>query len=240
MTKQFGTPGPRAIYPEMCDSPSLGRCSILANALFPRLVALADDQGRLAGDAYSLLVAALGRHMREVRVDQVEDALHELELAEVVKRYTVRGQPYLQLLSWWRWQSGQRRAYPSRWPAPSGWHDLVYGCAARRELEHFEDALSASPRRNAAIRGIPQQSAADRSNPPPRARPPARPPARARAVPGHADTVPSAGPPAHEASGGPRGGLRVSAQAVLDNPDASDEAKAGARALLAMQEEVHP
>jgi hypothetical protein len=125
MTKQFGTPGPRAIYPEMCDSPSLGRCSILANALFPRLVALADDQGRLAGDAYSLLVAALGRHMREVRVDQVEDALHELELAEVLTRYTVKGEQYLQLLSWWRWQNGQRRAYPSRWPAPSGWRDLV-------------------------------------------------------------------------------------------------------------------
>jgi hypothetical protein len=205
VTKQFGTPGPRAIYPEMCDSPSLGRCSILANALFPRLVAMADDQGRLAGDAYSVLVACLGRHMRDVRVDQVEDALGELEHVEVLERYTVKGEAYLQLLGWWRWQNGQRRAYPSRWPSPKGWQDLIYGCAAEPELERFEDAVKATPRRNAAIRGIPPQPAAKRSNPQPRARPAARARTRAHAVPGHADTVPPAGAPAPEGAGA-RGG----------------------------------
>lgn len=213
MTKQFGTPGPRAIYPEMCDSPSLGRCSILANALFPRLVAQADDQGRLAGDSYALLVACLGRHMREVRVDQVDDALQELEQAEVVERYTVKGQAYLQLVSWWRWQSGQRRAYPSRWPAPRGWHDLVYGCAAAPGIERFENALAASPKRNAAIRGIPPQSAADRGNAPPRARPAARAPRAGGAVP-LPDAMPS-GAPAREGSGGPRGGPPESVGAAL-------------------------
>lgn len=205
MTKQFATPGPRAIYPEMCDSPSLGRCSILANALFPRLVAMADDQGRLAGDAYSVLVACLGRHMRDVRVDQVEDALAELEQAEVLERYSVKGEAYVQLLGWWRWQNSQRRAYPSRWPAPKGWQDLVYGCAAEPELARFEDAVKASSRRNAAIRGIPPQSAANRGNPPPRARPAARAPARAHAVPDRADAVPHAGTPAPEGAGA-RGG----------------------------------
>lgn len=232
MTKQFGTPGPRAIYPELCDSPSLGRCSLLANALFPRMIAQADDQGRLAGDAYALLVACMGRHMREVRVDQVEDALQELEHSEVIQRYSVRGQPYVQLLSWWRWQSGQRRAYPSRWPSPKGWTDIVYGCAAGRQFDKFEDALAATPRRNAAIRGIPLQSAADRGNPPPRARPPARPPRAGGAVPDRADTVPSAGAPAREGHEASRGGLRDSAQAVLDNPDSSPEARAGAQAML--------
>jgi hypothetical protein len=208
MTKQFGTPGPRAIYPEMCDSPSLGRCSILANALFPRLVAKADDQGRLAGDAYGLLVQCMGRHMRDVRVDQLEDALAELEGAGVLARYAAEGAQYVQLLSWWRWQTGQRRAYPSRWPAPPGWRDLVYGCAAAPGLDRFEDALAASPRRNAAIRGNPPQPAAVRGNPPLARRAPMRAPVRAPdaggAVPRHADTGPSAGAP--EGPGGPRGG----------------------------------
>ena len=104
--------------------------------------------------------------MRDVRVDQVEDALAELEAADILQRYSVRGEPYLQLLGWWRWQNGQRRAYPSRWPMPKGWHDLVYGCAAEPELDRFEEAVAATPKRNAAIRGIPQQSAAKRSNPP--------------------------------------------------------------------------
>lgn len=201
MTKQFGTPGPRAIHPELCDSPSLARCSLLANALFPRLVAQADDQGRFAGDAYAVLVLCMGRLMRLVGVDEVEAALEELASVEAIIRYTdASGSPLLQLTTWWRWQNGQRRAYPSRWAAPPGWSDLVYGCAAApADVTRFEEALSRSPRRNAAVRGIPQQSAATSGNPPP-TRAPMRAPMRAgaqapvpaRAVPSTVpDTVPS-------------------------------------------------
>jgi hypothetical protein len=33
-----------------------------------------------------------------------------------------------QFVTWWKRQSGQRRAYPSRWPAPPGWdQDRTYG-----------------------------------------------------------------------------------------------------------------
>lgn len=176
---------------------------------------MADDQGRLAGDAQAVLVQCLGRHMRDIRVDQIEDALAELEAAEVLQRYSSQREPYLQLLGWWRWQNSQRRAYPSRWPPPKGWHDLVYGCAAAPELQYFEDALNASPRRNAAIRGNPLQSAAKRGNPlqsaATRAAARAAPRAGAcRAVPGHADKVARA----PEASG-PRGGAPQRAGEVL-------------------------
>lgn len=221
MTKQFGTPGPRAIYPEMCDSPSLGRCGILALALFPRLVAMADDQGRLTGDAYGVLVACLGRHMREVRVDQVEDALQELEMAQAIERYVVRQVPYLQLVSWWHWQSGQRRAYPSRWPAPRGWTDVVYGCAAGRPYGEFAEAAGASSPRNRAVRGIPLQSAADRgetrqsaaSREAP-ARGPTRGPARGACRAGAgANTVPR--PARDGAMEAPRGGPMESAGDVV-------------------------
>lgn len=233
MTKQFGTPGPRAIYPEMCDSPSLGRCSVLANALFPRMIAQADDQGRLAGDAYDLLISCMGRLLRLVTVDELEAALVELEQAEVVLRYQVRGEPYVQLLQWWRWQQSQRRAYPSRWPAPPGWKDLTYG-HSKADPETFELAVSQGSPRNAAIRGVLPRSASSRVGP--HAGPRTGPRARAmpdRAVPDHA--VPSGATHPPGANGAPAGGFVERAQEVLADPNATEEAKAGARAMLELR-----
>src|ERR1700741_2755715 len=92
MTKQFSPPGPRAIHPEMCDSPSLGRCGLRANALFPRLIAKADDQGRLVGDAYSLLVNCMGRLLRLVAASDLDEAVVELAEAGVLQRYEREGQ----------------------------------------------------------------------------------------------------------------------------------------------------
>lgn len=216
MTKQWGTPGPRAIHPEMCDSPSLGACGLLANALFPRLIAQADDQGRLAGEAHAILVQCMGRHLRTISVDQIDEALQQLEEAEIIERYTAGRAEYVQIVAWWRWQSGQRRAYPSRWPAPKGWTDLVYGCSMAPEGQDSADiaARNSSPR-NAALRGSPLQRAADRSNPRPRAQAPTHAPsagtAGASTVP---DTVPSRGPRA-AANGAARGGPTKSAGEVM-------------------------
>jgi hypothetical protein len=201
MVKQFGTPGPRAIYPELCDSPSLGRCSVLANALFPRLIAQADDQGRLAGDTAGLLITCMGRLLRLVSVDELEAALVELEAADVLVRYERGGELYVQLLQWWRWQSSQRRAYPSRWPAPPGWQDLVYG-STKAEPETFEQAVSQGSPRNAAIRGNPRRIAASRVGP--RTGPRTGPGARAmpdRAVPDHAVPSGASTPPGTATAG---------------------------------------
>lgn len=230
MVKQYGTPGPRAIYPEMCDSPSLGRCGVLANALFPRLIAQADDQGRLAGDAHDVALTCLPKMLRAITISDVEDALVQLEAAAMLQRYEVRGERYVQLVQWWRWQASQRRAYPSRWPAPKGWQDLVYG-SSKADPETFEQAVSDSSPRNAAIRGISPRVAASRAGPHagPRTGP------RARAMPGPA--VPLPVPPARAAgaNGAAAGGLRESAQAILDDPATSAEAKAGAQAVLDMR-----
>lgn len=207
MTKQFGTPGPRAIHPEMCDSPSLGRCGLLANLLLPRLVAQADDQGRLQGSAQAVLVSCMPRLLSWVTVDGVEEALRELEGEGMLQRYPSRGEVLLQLSSWWTWQNSMRRAYPSRWPAPPGWRDLVYGNAVGGAAT-FEEVVAASPRRNAAIRGVLPQSAAIRGT---RVGPRAGPDAGAcvgargrrvpnRAVPKEEDVAPA---PAGAARGGP-------------------------------------
>lgn len=127
MPKEYGTPGPRAIYPEICDSRSLGRCGLVANALWPRLIAKADDQGRLSGDAGDVLSECFPKMLGKVTLRQVKSALDELSKAGQVQLYEVAGEPYIQVLTWWSWQASQRRAYPSRHPAPDGWSDYVYG-----------------------------------------------------------------------------------------------------------------
>jgi hypothetical protein len=197
MTKQYGTPGPRAIYPEMCTSPSLGRCGLLANALFPRLVAMADDQGRLAGGANVVLLQCLPRLLELVRPSQVDEALEQLTSAGMLLRYAVHGEPLLQIIGWWRWQQSQRRAYPSRWGPPRGWQDLVYGLGG--DPQTVKEAAAATSPRNAAIRGTSLQVATPRAS--------AGASARARAMPSRAVPDPTV-PPAPEppARGGARGG----------------------------------
>jgi hypothetical protein len=148
MPKEYSTPGPRAIYPELCDSRSLAKCGIVANALWPRLVAQADDQGRLAGNAVDVLGLCFPKMLDRVTVRHVRIALDEIEAAEMIARYEVAGEPYIQLLTWWDWQASMRRAYPSRHPAPEGWTDAVYG---------FED----HPPTYRAVRGLPARRRAD-------------------------------------------------------------------------------
>jgi len=61
----------------------------------------------------------------------------------------------VQLQNWWRWQQGMRRAYPSRWPAPEGWTDAIYGHGADSQAS-YKTWISAAPRgtapHNAAFR----------------------------------------------------------------------------------------
>lgn len=127
MAKEFATPGPRAIYPEMCDSRSLAKCGIVANALWPRMIVQADDQGRLAGDATDVLGLCFSKMLDRVTIRQVRTALEELEAAGQIIRYHVDSEPYIQISTWWSWQGSMRRAYPSRHPAPADWDDFVYG-----------------------------------------------------------------------------------------------------------------
>lgn len=143
--KQYGTPGPRSIYPEMCDSRSLARCSVLANALWPRLIVRADDQGRMAGDPADVLGECFPKMLSRVKLTALRDALDELEQAGMIRRYEVGGETYLQIVQWWSWQAYGRRAYPSRLPAPEGWTDVVYGLPG--EPRTYREAVGLDPRK---------------------------------------------------------------------------------------------
>ena len=127
--KEFGTKGPRSIYPEICDSASLGRCSVLTNALWPRIIVSCDDQGRMAGSAADVLGECFPKMLAKVTIKAVEQCLGELAQVRAIILYKVNGEEYIQVRSWWAWQQYARRAYPSRMPAPEGWSDYVYGRA---------------------------------------------------------------------------------------------------------------
>lgn len=172
MPKEYGTPGPRAIYPDMCTSRSIASCSLAAQLLFDRLLVQCDDQGRIEGDALvikSLCVPlvdviparAIGRGAR--RMPGIDDLLAELESEDLVYRYQNGRSTLIQLVTWWRWQQGMRRAYPSRWPGPDDWTDAVYGLAANMAPSYkvwVSAALRGSAPHNAAWRGMAPQSAA--------------------------------------------------------------------------------
>jgi hypothetical protein len=120
--KQFGTPGPRTMKPEVATDPALARCSLGAQLLFDRLIVNADDQGRQIGDPIVVKASCLPR-VAEASLPRVKRWLAELAEGELIIRYAADGEPLLQLTGWWRHQDNQRRIFPSRWPAPEEWTD---------------------------------------------------------------------------------------------------------------------
>jgi hypothetical protein len=122
-TRYYAT-RPRRVPPEFCSDELLEACSLLATLLLYRLISQADDQGRLPG--HPKYVKAICFGMRpEITERKVAAALDDLVRAGFVLRYDLRNRVFLQIDRWFdlqgRW--GQRRTYPSRYPAPPGWTD---------------------------------------------------------------------------------------------------------------------
>lgn len=116
----------RAVYPSAATSLSLARCSIGAQLLFTRLIAAADDQGRLQGDP--MLVKSLCLPLVDrATIKTVDVWLGELAAQHMILRYEANGQPLIQLVNWWPHQGWLRHLRPSRWPAPEGFEDKTKG-----------------------------------------------------------------------------------------------------------------
>ena len=116
----------RAIYGSAATSLSLARCCPEAQLLFDRLVALADDQGRLQGGP--LLVKAQCMPLIDrATVKAVDRWLGELSDNGMIHRYEAAGQPLIQVVKWWEHQAWMRHIYPSRWAPPEGWEDRHKG-----------------------------------------------------------------------------------------------------------------
>ncbi len=132
MPKQYGGPGPRLIHPSMAWSLSLSRCDPMAQLLWDRMILAADDQGRMIADPEVVraqcvpLVKVATSAKVAVWLNQLEAQVDD-DGNGMILRYDAAGHPLLQIWNWWDSQNGMRRAYPSRWPAPDGWQDRVFG-----------------------------------------------------------------------------------------------------------------
>lgn len=126
MPKTYGTPGPRVLYPDCCTSQSLAECSMGAQLLFDRLIVQSDDQGRQQGDP-AIVKAVCFPYFAEATPKRIAGWMGELERSGMVTLYASGKASLVQLTGWWSYQAGMRRAYPSRWPAPDGWMDRVFG-----------------------------------------------------------------------------------------------------------------
>lgn len=116
----------RAVYPSAATSLSLARCSVEAQLLFTRLIAAADDQGRLQGDPMLVKASCLPLVDRAT-TKAVDRWLAELDEQGMIRRYEAGSQPLIQVVKWWEHQGWLRHLFPSRWPAPDGFEDRTKG-----------------------------------------------------------------------------------------------------------------
>lgn len=129
---------PRFIYPTIATSLSIAQVSALAELLFWRILPQADDQGRLSGHPKQL--KALACPMREeITEKNIPELLKELEGADLIIQYTASSEPLIQIKTWWVYQAGMRRIYPSRQSAPKGWEDRVKGISGGQEPTNAPD-----------------------------------------------------------------------------------------------------
>jgi hypothetical protein len=82
------------------QNPKTGRLSDRAFRLFVGLITTGDDEGRLVWDAEDYLLRVFGYHHHEVTTDKVEDALQEILVRALARRYSVDGQDHLVLCGW--------------------------------------------------------------------------------------------------------------------------------------------
>lgn len=109
---------PRLIYPTCTTSSSLNSKSALAEILWWRMIACADDQGRLSGVPKSIK-AEYAPFRPEIILENLPGLLDELK-EDMIAIYG--NPPVIQILNWWSWEHPQW-AYPSFYPAADGWVD---------------------------------------------------------------------------------------------------------------------
>lgn len=103
----------RTIKPEIWDSPDFMDLPAAGQLTFIALISLADDHGRLRGDARHVHLVAL----RQVPPEEIAQHLAQMERLGMVRCYVVEERPYAQLLNWSKHQKVDH-AKDSVYPPP--------------------------------------------------------------------------------------------------------------------------
>ena len=104
----------RILKESICSSDNIDSLSAFQETFFYRLIVNCDDYGRM--DARPKILASRLFPLKEVRSNQIEDALRALTSAELVILYEVDGKPFVQMKTWDKHQ--QVRAKKSKYPSP--------------------------------------------------------------------------------------------------------------------------
>ena len=104
----------RIIKESICTSENVDKLSAFHETVFYRLIVNCDDYGRM--DARPKLLASKLFPLKDIRTNQMDDALRALTSAELVDLYEVDGKPFLQMKTWDKHQ--QVRAKKSKYPSP--------------------------------------------------------------------------------------------------------------------------
>ena len=104
----------RILKDSICTSENVDCLSAFQETFFYRLIVNCDDYGRM--DARPRILAARLFPLKDIRSNQIEDALRALTSAELVILYEVDGKPFLQMKTWDKHQ--QVRAQKSKYPSP--------------------------------------------------------------------------------------------------------------------------
>ena len=104
----------RILKESICTSENIDQLSAFHETVFYRLMVNCDDYGRM--DARPKLLASKLFPLKDIRTNQIEDALRALTSAELVDLYEVNGKPFLQMKTWDKHQ--QVRAKKSKYPSP--------------------------------------------------------------------------------------------------------------------------
>lgn len=92
------------IYASLFGDKKIALLSLEARLLYVGLITLADDDGRLEGDPV-LLKSKLFPRDADVNPSDVEKWIQEVEKAELIVLYEVRGENYIQHPNWTKYQS---------------------------------------------------------------------------------------------------------------------------------------
>ena len=106
----------RILKESICTSETIDELSAFEETFFYRLIVSCDDYGIM--DARPAILKSRLFPLKEIRLQQIEDALRKLTSAELVSTYEVDGKPFLLMNTWDRHQ--QIRAARGKYPGPDG------------------------------------------------------------------------------------------------------------------------
>lgn len=115
----------RILKESICTSDNVDALNTFQETFFYRLIVNCDDFGRM--DARPKILSSKLYPLKEIKVNQIEDALRALSAAKLLILYTVDDKPYLQMRTWDKHQ--QIRAKKSKYPAPDSGtitDDIIY------------------------------------------------------------------------------------------------------------------